>query len=179
MTDSTNNRIRLKPDAKQRIRLRRLNDRERAFVDHYCVLLNANAALYAAGIAPNSPKGALGYARALMKDPDIRCAIDIRMEYLAAKCEVTKDRVTKMMVDVYDRSMEHGQLAVASKVAFDLAKLHGLIVDQRQVISWRLEDLSEGQIEQFLGRRYDPSKVKALVDARGRRPIEGKAEEVK
>ena len=81
----------------------------------------------------------------MLKDPDIQIAIKERLDYHAVRCAITKERVTMMMLDVHDAAKAAGDLSVAQKAANDVAKLHGLVVQQTKTdFTWRIEDMSRG-----------------------------------
>ncbi len=172
MTKESKKRIRVRPLKRERIRDsttisgRALTTREELFVQNYTLLLNQTAAVYAAGIASkekdtNHRARQLGYQ--MMKDPDVQNAIQLRLEYLAARCNITKQRVTSMMMDIYDSARREGDQNVAHRVAADVAKLHGLMITQtRAEFVWRLEDMSEDELIKFLGKRYNPKLTEKL-----------------
>ena len=158
---------------------RELSPKEVKFVSHYCLLMNAGAAVLAAGLISEvnyiSHKVSQTGSK-LLQDPDIAHAIRGQLDLHAERCAITKERVTGMMLDVYDDAKAVGNLSVAQKAANDVAKLHGLVVTQTKTdFTWRIEDMSEDQITKFLGGRYDPK----LVDRFSQDAVDGEIIEQK
>lgn len=139
---------------------RKLSLREQKFVTHYTELMSGTAAMIALGA---SPKQAGGRATAMLKDPDIVQAIEARIEYQSARSNMTKERISNMLLDVYVEARQSADLTNARNVAMDLAKLHGLITIKTQAeVTFRLEDMDEKGIKQFLGAQFSQETVDAI-----------------
>ena len=144
----------------------KLKPEEQAFVLFYCLYRNASAAAYAAGIdAPTAKKKRSNIASDLLKRPDIIDAIEARASWVRTRADVNHERITTMMLDVYEAAFERGQLGIAQRVLFDLAKLHGLVVERSAVLTADISNMSEEQIKEMLGDKYNP-KIVADITAR-------------
>lgn len=157
------NRIRPHPRTPARVRPENaapaieLSPAEKRFVDNYCIHFNGTMAA-----------GAIGKERYLasrwLKEEHIRRAINERIELQRARSNVSKDKTSQMLHDVYDAAFAEGQFGVAGKAAMDIAKLHGFIIDRSVALTVNIEDMTEEQLREMVGNRYDPQLVKDITD---------------
>lgn len=107
-----------------------LNDKQRRFVGEYHVDHNATQAAIRAGY---SAKTAKQIGARLLTNVDVAFALAEREERTAKKLEITVERLTEMLIEDRDlaRKMEQPSAAVSAVTA--LAKLHGLIIDRKEV----------------------------------------------
>jgi phage terminase small subunit len=98
---------------------RQLNPREQQFVAHYLVSGNATKAARQAGYSASSPHVTqqLGY-EALLK-PEVAAAVQAGLDAIAARCEVSAEKVVRELAAVAFASAHHfeetkdGELCVA------------------------------------------------------------------
>jgi phage terminase small subunit len=107
-----------------------LNDKQRRFVAEYHVDHNATQAAIRAGY---SAKTAKQIGARLLTNVDVASALAEREERTAKKLEITVERLTEMLIEDRElaRKMEQPSAAVSAVTA--LAKLHGLIIDRKEV----------------------------------------------
>lgn len=140
------------------MRGRELSVKERKFVTNYTLLMNLGAAVTASDIYCAKPSDV---GATMLKDPDVRNAVNAQLNMHAARCFVTKDRITRMLIDLKDQAEESGDYSTAARIVNDVAKMHGLVINhQKTDLTLRIEDMSEEQLKKFLGNRYDEKLVK-------------------
>tara|TARA_Y100001960_G_scaffold298470_1_gene345779 strand:- start:180 stop:602 length:423 start_codon:yes stop_codon:yes gene_type:complete len=105
-----------------------INDKQRAFVEHYVETFNAQESCRRAGY---SPKSVMPQSANLMKNPQIQEAINRHRSAIAAKHEITRDQLAEGLVEAFSmaRARERPNEMVSAIAA--LAKLTGLMIDQR------------------------------------------------
>jgi len=146
------------------VKQRLLTDFERRFVAQYIVLMNPVATLYAIDENARTQSAAAVRQRAsrIIKDPVIQAEIHAQLELVAAQCNITKERITGMLLEIYSISFREGDMRTSREVANDLAKLHGLL-EEKTRITVRIEDMNESQLLEFLGKRYDKKLVRDMA----------------
>ncbi len=126
---------------------RDLTDKERRFIEEYCggeFRFNGRRSAIKAGYSPAS---AHEIAHQLAGKLHIQEAIEARMKEMAERCAVNVESITKQLYDAYELAMcgvvERGEgkapgAATASPAAavtalMSIAKLHGLVVEKKEL----------------------------------------------
>lgn len=125
---------------------KKLTDKERRFIEEYCGGEFRFCATKSAAAAGYSKKTAYQIGHLLLTKSHIKVATEARMNELAERCAVSKESVTKQLMDAYELALcgtvlrDGDQLpgaataspAAAVAAAMGLAKLHGLITDKTE-----------------------------------------------
>jgi len=106
----------------------KINERQRAFVEHYIETFNAQESCRRAGY---SPKSVMPQSANLMKNPQIQTAINRHRSALSARHEITRDRLVEGLVEAYSMARARERPNEMISAIATLAKLTGLMVDQR------------------------------------------------
>ena len=120
-----------------------LNDAQLAFCREYVVLNNATKAAKRAGYAE---KSAYLQGCRLLKHDKIVAEIQRLRALHAARLDITVDEITHKLIEDRDLAHEKGQAGAAVSASSALAKLHGLIVDKREV-RHVVADLTDEELE--------------------------------
>lgn len=130
-----------------------LTPKQLAFVREYCVDMNGTQAAIRAGY---SEKGADVAAIRLLADDRIRSAIDARLKPIdaaaEAKATITKQWVIDRCIETFKAATATDQHAAARGTLELIAKLHGHIIerrDVRKVGDW--DDLSDDELASLAG----------------------------
>lgn len=107
----------------------KLNAKQQAFVDEYCIDKNATQAAIRAGYSEKTAKE-IGCEN--LTKPNIRAAIDEKLKEHAQRCDVTVDQIAFNIQRIANRAEETDELHTALKGQMDLAKLLGLVVDKSE-----------------------------------------------
>ena len=125
-----------------------LNDAQLAFCREYVVLNNATKAAKRAGYAE---KSAYVQGCRLLKHAKIVAEIQRLRALHAARLDITVDEITHKLIEDRDLAHEKGQAGAAVSASSALAKLHGLIVDKREV-RHVVADLTDEEVEDELAQ---------------------------
>jgi phage terminase small subunit len=121
-----------------------LTPKHAAFVREYLVDLNATQAAIRAGYAPGSAKQ---QGHRLLTDDDVSAAIAAGMQAKAQQTGITKAKVVAMALDGAERALASGNHNAYLRGVELLAKLHGHIVERRDVRVIRgLDDLTDDEL---------------------------------
>lgn len=108
-----------------------LTAKQTKFISEYTVDMNATQAAIRAGY---SAKTANRIASENLSKPDIQEAITKAQAESAERNATTVDSITDMLVAAYDTAEAAKQGGAMAQAAMNLAKLHGLIIKQRQQV---------------------------------------------
>jgi phage terminase small subunit len=162
-----------------------LSDRELRFVEEYCVDLEPDLAAQRAGIVTPSEGGYVGSR--LLRDPDIRDAVDARLAVLDRRAKSNAMYVRERLVEVVERCMqkeqvmekgidEDGKVAMvptgewafnaqgANKALELLGRHHGMFGDKVVItIEHELKALSQGELDARIRRIMEEHAAIDLV----------------
>ncbi len=114
-----------------------MNLRQQRFIDEYLADPNATQAATKAGYKWPDKVGSqlLGKTR-------IREAIAERQAEHRGRCEITRETLTRMLLEDREMARRNGQPGAAIQACMGLAKLHGLLVDrsEKTIISMSPEE---------------------------------------
>lgn len=119
----------------------KLNERQKAFVEHYIETFNAQESCRRAGY---SPKSVMPQSANLMKNPQIQEAINRHRSAVAAKHEITRDQLVEGLFEAYSMARARKRPNEMISAIATLAKLTGLMVDQRVL---QIEQHSQTHLE--------------------------------
>lgn len=117
----------------------KLNARQREFVRQYTLpdsegfgnpMRAAILAGYSAKVTPNGTCGAAIHAQRLLARADVQAAIKDIETAREDKMEITAERVAGMLMNVYERAIELGQMGAAATASTQLGKLAGLFTER-------------------------------------------------
>ena len=147
-----------------------LNRRQRNFI--WISVNNPRLSLvecaYKAGYT--SPRQA---ANKLMNKPIIRKEYNYLMNQAKKKYELNYDRAVQDLYDIRDKAMEAGSFNAAISAQNSLLKVGGLIVDRKEVMFGKVDQMSRDEVEarlsQLMGSvvledKTEPDPDPALVD---------------
>jgi hypothetical protein len=147
-----------------------LNRRQRNFI--WIAVNNPRLSLvecaYKAGYT--SPRQA---ANKLMNKPLIRKEYNYLMNEAKKKYELNYDRAVQDLYDIRDKAMEAGSFNAAISAQNSLLKVGGLIVDRKEVMFGKVDQMSREEVEarlsQLMGNvvledKTDPDPDLSLVD---------------
>jgi len=147
-----------------------LNRRQRNFI--WIAVNNPRLSLvecaYKAGYT--SPRQA---ANKLMNKPLIRKEYNYLMNEAKKKYELNYDRAVQDLYDIRDKAMEAGSFNAAISAQNSLLKVGGLIVDRKEVMFGKVDQMSREEVEarlsQLMGNvvledKTEPEPDPALVD---------------
>jgi len=107
-----------------------LNAGQRAFIREYQIDRNATQAAIRAGY---SQKTARSQGQRLLTNADIKTALERIEQSHAARCEMTIEAITQMLLEDRELARDSNQPSAAVSAAMGLAKLHGHLVDRKEV----------------------------------------------
>lgn len=135
-----------------------LSPRQKRFVDEYLVDLNGKAAAIRAGYAAG--QSAEVQASRLLSDAKIKAAIAAAGAKTAERTAITKDWVVREAVDTYKQARELDLPAAARGTLELLAKLHGHIIERRDVrVIKGINDLSDEELDAVIASGADAAGV--------------------
>ena len=142
-----------------------LNRRQRNFI--WISVNNPRLSLvecaYKAGYT--SPRQA---ANKLMNKPIIRKEYNYLMNQAKKKYELNYDRAVQDLYDIRDKAMEAGSFNAAISAQNSLLKVGGLIVDRKEVMFGKVDQMSreevEKRLEQLMGNVVLANKTDGLLD---------------
>lgn len=147
--------------------IERLPLKHHTFVKKYIMCWSPALAARESGLCSDKTSNLIG--NSLLKDPDIQAAIKQEVEIQAARLNISKGKITDMLLDTYERAKERNNFRVELDVSMSLAKLHGMLVSQQHVVISKLSNMDEDQILELLGSAYNPKMLdhvaKTLPDA--------------
>ncbi len=135
------------------------------FVGYYVLHWNASLAAREAGLSAGGAAQCRRMGHWAMQDPGIRAAIKEETSIQSARLNITKEKVTHMLLETYTRAKARGRTAIELQAALGLAKLHGLMLDRKQIIYAELSTMDEEEIRNFLGTSYDPKLLDKVVES--------------
>ena len=112
-------------------------------------------------------------ANKLMNKPLIRKEYNYLMNEAKKKYELNYDRAVQDLYDIRDKAMEAGSFNAAISAQNSLLKVGGLIVDRKEVMFGKVDQMSRDEVEarlsQLMGSvvledKTDPDPDPSLVD---------------
>ena len=142
-----------------------LNRRQRNFI--WIAVNNPRLSLvecaYKAGYT--SPRQA---ANKLMNKPLIRKEYNYLMNEAKKKYELNYDRAVQDLYDIRDKALEAGSFNAAISAQNSLLKVGGLVVDRKEVMFGKVDQMSreevEKRLEQLMGNVVLANKTDGLLD---------------
>ena len=95
-----------------------------------------------------------------MKRPEIRARIDFLRRKTAEAVPITAADIVRQLAEDREFARERGAAAAAVTATMSTAKVLGLIVDKTEHKIKRLEDMTESELEEFLGETSDDSATR-------------------
>ena len=121
-----------------------LTDRQVAFVEYYVVGFNATDAAKKAGYSEKASAQAGSY---LLRVPKVAALIQERREKLTETTQFTKATLVEGLVTLFRGATIARNYHGAARVGELLAKLHGMIIERRDVRVIRsIEDLTDEEL---------------------------------
>lgn len=141
-----------------------LTAQQEAFARAYVITNNASAAYRQTyNVSPTAkPATVTRNAFAVLQDTNVSAMIASLRKDQAQKFEITVERLTQMLIEDRDlaRGIEQPSAAVSANIA--LARLHGLIVDKKQVThKYDASDLSDSELAAIATGRGEGSVAEA------------------
>lgn len=117
------------------------NQRHELFAQALAAGKTADEAYKAAGYKPNR-----GNAATLKANQSVQSRVEELQAKHAEKIEITVELLTNMLIDDHAQAKELGQTSAAISAVNSIGKLHGLIIDRKEVKTGRLDELSDAEI---------------------------------
>ena len=107
-----------------------------------------------------------GNAATLKANQIISDRISELLERAAKRAEITVESLTQMLKDDRDLARELGQASAAVSAVDKLGRLHGLVVDKKEVGKpGDFSRMTEDELEEFIARRQDIARASAAGEA--------------
>jgi len=116
-------------------------------------------------------KDARQSANKLMNHPTIRKEYNYLMNEAKKKYELNYDRAVQDLYDIRDKALEAGSFNAAISAQNSLLKVGGLVVDRKEVMFGKVDQMSreevEKRLEQLMGNVVLANKTDGLLDPGG------------
>ena len=113
-------------------------------------------------------KDARQSANKLMNHPTIRKEYNYLMNEAKKKYELNYDRAVQDLYDIRDKALEAGSFNAAISAQNSLLKVGGLVVDRKEVMLGKVDQMSreevEKRLEQLMGNVVLANKTDGLLD---------------
>ena len=113
-------------------------------------------------------KDARQSANKLMNHPTIRKEYNYLMNEAKKKYELNYDRAVQDLYDIRDKALEAGSFNAAISTQNSLLKVGGLVVDRKEVMFGKVDQMSreevEKRLEQLMGNVVLANKTDGLLD---------------
>ena len=113
-------------------------------------------------------KDARQSANKLMNHPKIRKEYNYLMNEAKKKYELNYDRAVQDLYDIRDKALEAGSFNAAISAQNSLLKVGGLVVDRKEVMFGKVDQMSreevEKRLEQLMGNVVLANKTDGLLD---------------
>ena len=113
-------------------------------------------------------KDARQSANKLMNHPTIRKEYNYLMNEAKKKYELNYDRAVQDLYDIRDKALEAGSFNAAISAQNSLLKVGGLVVDRKEVMFGKVDQMSreevEKRLEQLMGNVVLANKTNGLLD---------------
>lgn len=113
-------------------------------------------------------KDARQSANKLMNHPKIRTEYNYLMNESKKKYELNYDRAVQDLYDIRDKALEAGSFNAAISAQNSLLKVGGLVVDRKEVMFGKVDQMSreevEKRLEQLMGSLVLANKTDGLLD---------------
>ena len=113
-------------------------------------------------------KDARQSANKLMNHPKIRTEYNYLMNESKKKYELNYDRAVQDLYDIRDKALEAGSFNAAISAQNSLLKVGGLVVDRKEVMFGKVDQMSreevEKRLEQLMGNIALANKTDGLLD---------------
>ena len=97
-------------------------------------------------------KDARQSANKLMNHPKIRKEYNYLMNETKKKYELNYDRAVQDLYDIRDKALEAGSFNAAISAQNSLLKVGGLVVDRKEVMFWKIDQMSREEVEKRLAQ---------------------------
>lgn len=141
-----------------------LTPKQRAFLREYIIDRNGTQAAIRAGYSKN---GADVAAIRLLADARIKKILDDAQNVQAARAEISIERLTKELYEDRDLAREKGQPAAAVSALMGIAKLHGLLIDKKEIRSGPLDAKSDDELDAIIRGAAAEAKISLGVEGEG------------
>lgn len=141
-----------------------LTPKQRAFIRQYIIDRNGTQAAIRAGY---SPKTAQEQASRLLSNVMIRRVLNGAEKVQAAHCEVSIERLTEQLYEDRTLARENGQPAAAVSALMGIAKLHGLLIDKKEIRSGPLDAKSDDELDAIIRGAAAEAKISLGVEGKG------------
>tara|TARA_R100001510_G_scaffold6187_1_gene4902 strand:- start:98 stop:655 length:558 start_codon:yes stop_codon:yes gene_type:complete len=126
---------------------KRLNRRQHLFIWHAVNNPRLSLIQAAAKAGYKSPRQA---ANNLMSNPLVRSEYDSLMKEVKKKYELNYDRAVQDLYDIRDQALEAGSFNAAISAQNSLLKVGGLVVDRKEVMFGKIDQMSREEVESRL-----------------------------
>ncbi len=133
-----------------------MNDKQMLFAEEYSVDQNATAAAKRAGY---SERTAYSQGQRLLKNVEVRRAIQEAQAEHRERTNVTVDSVTDNLREAYNMAKSNGQAGAMVQAEMGIAKLHGMLVDRTEDLTKSAEEMTSAE------RTAELERVQAELDA--------------
>ena len=141
-----------------------LTPKQRAFIREYIIDRNGTQAAIRAGYSKN---GADVAAIRLLGDARIKKILDDAQNVQAARGEISIERLTKELYEDRDLARGNGQPAAAVSALMGIAKLHGLLIDKKEIRSGPLDAKSDDELDAIIRGAAAEAKISLGLEGEG------------
>ena len=102
-------------------------------------------------------------AYALFKNPEVRKEYNFLQNELKKKYELNYDRAVQDLYDIRDKALEAGSFNAAISAQNSLLRVGGLIVDRKEVMFGKIDQMDRLEVEQRLEQLLGNAMAKQLI----------------
>ena len=128
----------------------KINERQKAFVEHYVETFNAQESCRRAGY---SPRSVMPQSANLMKNPQVQEAINRHRRFIAARHEITRDELVQGLIEAFSMARARQRPNEMISAIATLGKLTGLIIDHRTL---QIDQHSQRHLEAIKALSSEP-----------------------
>ncbi len=121
-----------------------MTPKQQRFAEEYVVDHNATQAAKRAGY---SPKTAYSQGQRLLKNVEVIEAVRAKEARLRRKTEVSIRSMTEEMRENREIAIKNDQASAAVQATLGIAKLHGLLIDRKEIRKRPVEDMTLEQVQ--------------------------------
>mgnify|MGYP003119114758 CR=1 FL=1 len=144
---------------------KRLNRRQHIFIWN---AVNNPRLSFIEAAAKSGYKDPRQAANKLMMNPLIRSEYNYLMNEVKKKYELNYDRAVQDLYDIRDKALEAGSFNAAISAQNSLLKVGGLVVDRKEVMFGKIDQMSreevENRLEQLLGKSIEAEIINEKKD---------------
>lgn len=141
-----------------------LNAKQRAFVREYLIDRNGTQAAIRAGYSAHT---AQEQSSRLLSNVMIRKLVDATEQQHAARCEVSIEKLTAELYEDRELARQNGQPAAAVSALMGVAKLHGLLIDKKEIRSGPLDAKSDDELDAIIRRTAAEAQISLGPSGKG------------